>query len=110
MTRALLLQQQICDANTDMGEYLLDFEFIKAFSCTYANELGWLVLGLLVYGGITLSIYIRTGNPIVPAVLVLILGGAVLAQLPAIASPVVMLLLIAVPAGIVAMAYYLYSR
>lgn len=97
----------VCDPNTSEIAYLLNFEFIKAFSCTYFNSAGMLVTGLLVYGGISLSIYIRTDSVLIPTVLMLITGGAVLSQVAAPAIRVAGLLLVTVGAGAVA---YLYRR
>jgi len=97
----------VCDPNTSEIAYLLNFEFIKAFSCTYFNSAGMLVTGLLVYGGISLSIYIRTDSVLIPTVLLLITGGAVLSQVAAPAIRVAGLLLVTVGAGAVA---YLYRR
>ena len=97
----------VCDPNTSEIAYLLNFEFIKAFSCTYFNSAGMLVTGLLVYGGISLSIYIRTDSVLIPTVLLLITGGAVLSQVAAPAVRVAGLLLVTVGAGAVA---FLYRR
>jgi len=97
----------VCDPNTSEIAYLLNFEFIKAFSCTYFNSAGMLVTGLFVYGGISLSIYIRTDSVLIPTVLMLITGGAVLSQVAAPAIRVAGLLLVTVGAGAVA---YLYRR
>jgi len=104
------LQQGICDSSKTFADYLTAFEFIKAPVCTYADPLGWLVMGLLVYGSVVMSIYIRTNSLIIPTVLVLLLGEVVLVQVAAVANPFVILLLTGVPAGLVAIAYYLYSR
>lgn len=106
----VVLQQGICDASKDFGDYIVNFEFIKAPTCTYANSTGWLVMGLLVYGAIALSIYVRTNSLIIPTVLTFLLGGAILGQVAGIASPVVVILLITVPPGLLALAYYFYSR
>ena len=97
----------VCDPSTSEIAYLLNFEFIKAFSCTYFNSAGMLVTGLLVYGGISLSIYIRTDSVLIPTVLLLITGGAVLSQVAAPAVRVAGLLLVTVGAGAVA---FLYRR
>lgn len=110
MNPSMVLQQGICDASKDFGDYITNFEFIKAPTCTYANETGWLVMGLLVYGGISLSIYIRTDSMVIPTVLLLVVGGAVMAQVAAIGAPFAVLLLVGIPAGVIALAYYIYSQ
>lgn len=108
----LVLQQgsDLCSAGKDFGAYMAEFEFIKAPVCAYANSLGLLVFGMFVYGGILSSIYIRTGSLIIPMILLLLTGGVVLTQVPAVASPVLVLVILGVPAGLTALVYYLYSR
>lgn len=87
--------------------HLLNFEFIKAFTCTYANAAGLLMVGALVYGAVASSIYIRTGSVVIPTILILLTGGAVMGQVagPAVAIATVMVL----TSGAGAMTY-LYVR
>lgn len=99
-----------CDPNTSGITYLLDWQFIQAFTCTYANTAGLLVVGMMVYGGVSLSIYIRTGSVVIPSVLLLLTGGVILGQ---VATPVVgiaTVMLLTVGGGLVAYIYYVYSR
>lgn len=96
----------VCGSESEIA-YLLDFQFIKAFSCTYFNAAGMLVTGLLVYSGVAMSIYIRTDSVLIPFVLTMVTGGAVLAQVAAPAVQVAGLLVATVGAGAVA---YLYRR
>jgi len=107
---ATVLQQGICTRGGDVSAYVSNFEFVKAFPCVFADAIGWLVMGLMVYGAISLSLYIRTESLLIPAVLLLVVGGAVLGQMAAIASPFAVLVLVGVPGGLVALAYYIYSR
>ncbi len=100
----------VCSASTTGFEYLLQFEFIKAVTCTYANAAGLLVTGLLVYGSISLSIYIRTGSVIIPFVLLLLTGGAVMSQVAGVATAVATLVLLATGAGTLTYLYYRVSR
>lgn len=100
----------VCDTAVNGWEYLLDFEFIKAFTCTYANTTGLLTTGLMVYGAIALYIYIRTDSIIIPFVLILLTGGAVLAQVASIASAIVVLILLTTGAGAFTWLYYRFSR
>lgn len=104
------LQQSVCDAGTAGYEYLTNFEFIKAFTCTYANAAGFLVVGLLVYGGISLSIYIRTNSVVIPFVLLLLTGGAVMTQVASVATGLATVLLLTVGAGLITYLYVQYSR
>lgn len=100
----------MCDPSIAGWEYLLNFEIIKAFSCTYANVVGMLVLGLVVYTAVALSIYIRTGSAVIPFVLLLVTGGATMSQVatPAVAAATVLIL--CTGAGAVTYLYYSYSR
>lgn len=58
----------------------------QAGYCAFATPLGELAVGSIVYAGFGLNIYIRTGSAIIPLILMLILGGTVLAQTWAVIS------------------------
>ena len=90
-----LQASQVCDPTMAGQDYLLNYEFIKAFTCTYANTAGLLVTGMVVYGAVSLSIYVRTNSVIIPFVLLLLTGGAVLTQVatPGIAIATLLLLM-----------------
>lgn len=105
----IALQQGVCDPSVAGQDYLTQFEFIKAFTCTYASAAGFLVTGLLVYGAISLSIYIRTGSVAIPAILVLLTGGVVVVQLAAPAVAVATILVLVAGAGVLTYLYYSYS-
>jgi hypothetical protein len=102
--------QPLCDPSVTGFEYLLDFEFIKALTCTYANSVGFLVMGLLVYGSISLSIYIRTGSVIIPFVLLLLTGGVVMEQVAGVAVAIATIVVLVVGAGVVTYLYAELSR
>jgi hypothetical protein len=89
---------------------LLDFQFVKAIGCTYANPSSLAVVGLLVYGGITLSIFLRTGDVRIPVVLTLLTGGAILPQVAAPGVAIVGIALLITGAGALTLLYYRYSR
>lgn len=110
MGAVIPLQTALCDPAMGGTDYLLNFEFIKAISCTYANAAGLLVTGLMVYGAISLAIYIRTDSVTIPAVLVLLTGGAVLSQVAAPAMAVATVLVLTTGAGTITILYYRYSR
>lgn len=100
--------QQAC---TKPGqEYLTDFEFIQAFTCTYAADIGFFAAGLILWGTVSLAIYTKQGSPVIPIVLLFQFGGVVVAQVASVATPVVVLLIVAVPPGLGAILYYRYSR
>lgn len=106
----ILLQADFCTTGTSGFEYLLDFEFIKAFACTFADSVGLLTTGLLFYGGISLAIYIRTGTPVIPLILLLLIGGAVMSQVASVGVAIASVLLLVGSAGVFAYAYLRYSR
>jgi len=107
---SILLQSGPCAAGSSVFDYVINFEFIKAITCPYANAAGFAVTALLVYGAISLVVYIRTDSLVVPFILLVVTGGAVLTQLPAVSAPIAVVLLLGVPAGIMALGYYLYDR
>lgn len=66
---------------SDLFQTAMDnFDLWEAGFCAYGTPLGELVVGTVVYAGIGLNIFIRTGSPIIPFVLFLILGGTILGQ------------------------------
>jgi hypothetical protein len=91
-------------------EHLLSFNFVKSIACTYANSAGILVVGLLVYGGITLSIFLRTGDIRIPVILTLLTGGAILPQVAAPGITIVVLALLLTGGAAITLLYYRYSR
>jgi hypothetical protein len=101
---------QMCSASQAGYDYLYDFEFIKAFTCTYADPVGMLVVGLIVYGGISLSIYIETGQVTIPFVLILTSGGALLAQVAGVATTIATIILLVTGAGGITYAYLRFAR
>lgn len=100
---------QLCPG-TEPLTHLLDFEFVKAVACTYGNSAPIAVVGLLVYGGITLSIFLRTGDIRIPVVLTLLTGGAILPQVAAPGVAIVGIALLITGAGAITLLYYRYSR
>lgn len=92
------------------AEYMLDWEFVEAFTCQYADTTGFLVLGLLVWGAISSAIYIRTDSFIIPFGLLLMTGGAVLSQMAQVAVPIAVMLVLVIPAAVTAYLYWQYGR
>lgn len=101
--------QAVCGAGKDFGEYMTDFQFIEAVTCAYIDTGTLAVVATLTYTAVAGSIYIRTGSMVMPFMLMLLVGGAVLTQMAAISTPIAILILLAVPAGVLAYAYYRYS-
>lgn len=101
---------QMCDPSKGFVEYLSAFEFWNAVTCPYANSVGFLTLGLFVYGSVSVPIYLTTGSIIVPAVLLLLVGGAVLSQVAAPATTIAVLVLLGAGAGVLGLLYLRYSR
>lgn len=100
----------MCDPNKDFAEHLLDWEFVEAIACQYADTTGFLVLGLIVWGAVSSAIYIRTNSMIIPFGLLLMTGGAVLSQMAQVAVPIAVLIVLVLPASITAYLYYRYGR
>lgn len=101
---------QMCDPNMTGLDYLLEFEFVEAISCTYAGVTGFGVLALIVYTAVGGSIYIRTGSAILPFGILMIAGGVILTQMAPIATQFAVLLLLVLPAGIISYLYIRHSR
>lgn len=99
----------LCDASTTGFEYLIQFEFIKAVSCTYFSAAGALVTGLLVYGAIASALYVRTGSVMIPLGLLFLTGGAATPMIAGIASPIIAVVLFLAGGGVFAYLYYKYS-
>jgi len=91
-------------------ELLKDFEFIKAVTCTYGNNMGLAVFSLIVYGGIMMSLYVTTDDVRIPAVLTLITGGAALPQVASPALTFATLIILFSGAGVITLLYYRFSR
>jgi len=105
----LIMQAGFCTGKPGM-EHLLDFEFVKAIACTYGNTAGMLVVGLLVYGGIVLSIFLRTGDIRIPVVLTLLTGGAIIPQVAGPGVAIIGIGIILTGGAVMALLYYRYSR
>lgn len=83
----------------------------EALFCPYATPLGELAVGSIVYAGFALNIFIRTGSVIVPFILVLLLGGTILAQVYAVISAfAALIILIAAPLVVSALVFLLDRR
>lgn len=83
----------------DLFQQAMDsFDLWEFAFCAYGSPLGELVVGTVIYAGVALNIFIRTGSVMIPFVLALILGGTVFAQAFAIINAfVALVILIAAP-------------
>lgn len=100
---------QMCSPGQGFLDRITAFEFVEALTCQYADPIGMATLALIVYAGVAGSIYIRTDSLIFPFGLLLMTGGAVVGQLAAVSTPVLVLLVLVVPAGMVAYLYYRFN-
>lgn len=66
----------------------------QAAYCAYATPLTGAVVGSLFYGAVSLAIFIRTGSIGIPAILFIILGSTILAQMMAVITPFVALIVL----------------
>lgn len=101
---------QVCDPNKGFVDYLVGLNIPKAITCQFAPTIGILVFGMLVFSGVGLPIYIRTGRVEIPAILLLLTGGAILPYVAAPVFPIVTVLLLVTGAGVMTYLYYRYSR
>lgn len=90
-------------------EYMLDFEFIKGITCTYGGPAGVTTAGLLVLAGVMGALYIRTGDVLIPLGILLLAGGGAMALVAPVATPIAVILLLVVPAAVMAYAYYRFA-
>jgi hypothetical protein len=102
-----MLLQQFCTPGKGFRGRMLDWQFFEGIVCQYADPIGFYTVGMLFYGSILMSLYITTRSPVLPAVLLLTTGGAIIAQIAAPAMPFVVLVILANGAGALA---YLYAK
>lgn len=95
--------------NGDYIEALRNYAFGDAFVCPYWDTVGQLATGLLVWGGISLAIYIKTGSIIIPYILLLLLGGVVLQQVASVAVTISGVIVLAVLGGVPTYLIWRYS-
>jgi hypothetical protein len=84
---------------------LIDGEFFKVFSEVYTNLLGEPVAALIFFGATGTAFYIYQERAIIPVVMTILIGGVILAELPAAASRVVIILVLLAISAIVYLLY-----
>lgn len=101
---------QLCPGGTDGVDYLTDFQFVEAVTCTYANAVGsFALVALLVYTAVGARIYIRTGSMMIPLGILMMGGGAFLTQMDSVATSFAVVLLLVVPSATIAYVYFRHS-
>jgi len=92
------------------GAAMEAFDLWEALFCAYGAPLGELVVGSILYAGVGLNIFIRTGSVMIPFVLALVLGGTVLAQVFAIINTFVGIIILVTAPLIISMWVYRLDR
>jgi len=103
------------DANRDavcgsFREEMEDLDLVCAFVGPYVGAMPLVVLGFLVYTPIALSLFIRTGSPIIPYILLLLTGGVVSAQVAAPGIAVLTVVALAILGAVPVIAYRHFRR
>jgi hypothetical protein len=106
----LVIAASMCTPGKGFEERLLDWQFVEAMACQYADVTGFLVLGLIVWSAVSSAIYIRTDSFIIPFGLLMMTGGAALSQMANVAVPVAVTLVLVIPASVTAYLYWQYGR
>lgn len=80
-----------------------NFDLWDSMFCAYGTPMGELVVGTVLYSAIGLNIFLRTESVMIPFVLMLVLGGTILAQMFAIIGSFVGLLVLIVAPLVISM-------
>lgn len=100
----------LCEAGYTMADYVGELRFFEAISCFLITRTGIPLLAMIVYGAIAIPIQLRTGSVTIPAVLLLLTGGATMATIAAPAVSIATIVLIMTVPGAVTLLLYAYSR
>lgn len=98
-----------CERGADMTAYLTNFEFVDAIVCQFVDPLGLLVVGLLIYGALAISFFIRTGSPMIPFALALLTGGAISGHIAGPGVAFAMIVMLTIIGGIPVYLYFSYA-
>lgn len=93
----------------DYTQALQEFAFGDALVCPFWDQIGQLATGLLVWGAIASAIYVKTGSVMIPYVLLLLLGGAVVSQIASIGVTMASIIILGVLGGVPTYFVYRYS-
>lgn len=100
----------LCDPGMNMADYVAQARFFEAISCHLINKTGVALLAMIVYGAVSIPIALTTGSVTIPAVLLLLTGGATMATIAAPAVSIATIVLILSVPGAGTLLYYAYSR
>lgn len=85
------------DSYVDMWEA---YAFRDAVACPFVDSVGALFAGLIIFGAINTTLYVKQESPVLPIVSTLLTGGATLPMVSSIADGlIVVVLLLAVGIG-----------
>lgn len=101
---------QLCPAGTDpsrYGEAFANGEFFDTLVCVFADKLPLPVLALLVFGSIGMSYYQVQRSPIVPMIMLILIGGTTIALAPASVGTAVVVLFVL---GLTGVGWLFYQR
>ena len=82
----------------------------EAMFCSYGAPLGELIVGTVLYSAVAINIFARTGSLIIPFILALILGGTILAQMYAVISAFVGIIVLIVAPMVVSAIIFMIDR
>lgn len=100
---------QSCEYGQDMAEYITDgFRIADAFRCQFSG-VGLEIAGFILMAAIFVPLYIRSRSPVIPLVLMLLVGGAFVSAIAGPWTAIAALVLLVVGAGGVTYLYAQYS-
>lgn len=85
----------------------IDLQWYEAVLCPYDLQVGSLVTGVFVFGAVSMGLYIRTGNAVIPLVALVLGGVVVISRIP---SRVVQLIAVVLILGLAGAAYLVARR
>lgn len=86
------------------GDALSSLDIWEAGFCMYATPMGPEVVASLVYSAVMLGMFLRTQSVAIPAILFIILGGTMLANMFAVIAPIVaFIVLVSAPIALTAL-------
>lgn len=101
------------DPDSTCLEFIVEIEdrnFFCAAAGPFTGVLPLPVLGMVVWGALSMGLFIRTGSPIIPYVLLLLTGGAIGGVLAGPALSLITVLVLAVVGGVPLLLYINYAR
>lgn len=105
-TTAFVLQT--CEYGQDMAQYLEEFRFVEAFQCQF-TQIGVAVAGLMLMSAVFVPLFIRSRSPVIPVVLLLLVGGAFIQTIAGVYVTIATITLLAVGGGAFTLLYAKYS-